>query len=510
MTNIAKVILNRTLAAVAVVAMGFHVMANTTEWLVAPQYDSMEFYAPDVYKVMLDGKYGLIDSEGHVMVPPKYDVVFDFHDGTAVFGDYSSDGLMIKGTIGSDYSVSQVGKEYYMHDEYPFYSEGFIPVIDASGRYGYLDERCRPAFKFGSDETRPFSEGFAAVGEGDDFHWLTMTGERIFLSLPNGSYPYGGTNFHDGVAYLWDEYGEDFFIVDASFDVRKIKPRELTVDYMYRADSDKGLSIDYTRQQERYDRTLTPKLKNGKWSYTDSKGNLLASFQYDEADYFHGASAKARLNGKWGLLHVVEDDESFYVKSDKKVHMFKGKSGSECSFQLSMPEKWKGDVLSVIVKDPDSGVTFDLNKKEGNFYSFTYMPDESKKTESKTFQIDVKNDDIILWQGEESYDFAQAIDLVASLAVKNRKADSNNLCHVTATISNPSSIPVSAVVTLTGGGSNSQFKNQTVSLTIPANGNRTVSSSFILKGVELDGWCAVSTSEGGQARKSNLEFKPRD
>lgn len=485
------------------------VMANSTEWLITPQYDQMEVYTPDLYKVVKNGKAGIINTEGHVVLSPDFDFILDFYEGTAVFGNYTPDGSVIKGTINEENKISHVNGDYYIIQEYPFYSEGFIPVIDGSGRYGYLDENGRPAFKFGKDETRPFSEGYAAVGEGEDFHWLSTTGEKIFLSLPNGSYPYGGTNFYNGIAYLWDEYGEDFFILDASGDIRKTKPRELIVDYLYRVDSDLGSAINYKKHNGRFDQTWKPSQKNGKWSYTDSKGNLLASYQYDDVDYFQGESARANVNGKWGLIQIVEDMASFFTKKDKKLHVFTSKKGSDCSFQLSVPDKWKGDNLIVSVKDPETGEKFDLNKKQDNIYTFSYQPDKSKTTVSKTFVIDVMNDDVVLWQGEEQYDFAQSIKLLASLSVKN-KADSNNRCFVTATISNPSSIPVSTTVTLSGGGSNSQFNPQKVNITIPANSKRSVTSAFILKGVELDGWCSVATADGAQARRNNLQLKPRD
>lgn len=485
------------------------IMAISTEWLVAPQYDQMEMFTPNLYKIVSNGKTGLLARDGRVVLSPEYDLILDFYEGRAIFGNYTSDGTTIKGTIDEENKINHVIGTYYLLNDYPFFSEGFIPVIDESGRYGYLDENCRPAFKFGNDETRPFSEGFAAVGEGDDFHWLTTTGEKIFLTLPNGSYPYGGTNFYNGIAYLWDEYGEDFFILDASGDIRKTKPRDLTVDYLYRVDTNLGSSINYIKPNNRYNQSWKPTQKNGKWSFIDSKGNLLSSYQYDEVDYFQGESARANVNGKWGLLHIVEDMSTFFTKSDKKTHVFTNKKGSDCTFQLSIPDKWNEENLIVSLKDPETGESLDLSKRPNNVYAFTYFPDKNKTSFSKTFAIDVIKDDVIIWQGEESFDFAQAIKLLASLSVKN-KADSNNRCFVTATISNPSTIPVTTTVSLTGGGSNSQFNPQKVNITIPANSKRSVTSAFILKGVELDGWCAVSTADGGQARKSNLQLKPRD
>lgn len=484
------------------------VLAKSTEWLVTPQYDQMDYFAPDLYKVMRNGRIGLIDTEGHVVLTPEYDILYDFYQGMAVFGNYSSDGVVIKGSVREDKKVNFASGNYYFHDEYPFYSEGFIPAIDSSGRFGYLDEQCRPAFKFGNDETRPFSEGFAAVGEGDDFHWLTASGEKLFLSLPNGSYPYGGTNFYNGIAYLWDEDGK-FFILEDNGGIRKTSARDLTVDYLYRVDSGLGRNIEYSEYEPRKSKLLRPIERNGKWAYFDSKNQPLTAYQYDQADYFQGTTARAKSGGKWGLIHVVEDNETFYATSNKKQLVFSQNKGCECAFQLSMPDKWKGQNLQINLRDSETGEKISLTMKGENEYYFTYQPDVTKTLISKSFDIEVKNGDIVLWQGEENYDFAQAIKLRTKLSVKN-VADANNRCFVTATISNPSAIPVSTTVTLSGGGSNSIFKSQKVTITIPANGKRSVTSAFALNGVELDGWCAVATSDGVSARRSNLEMRPRD
>lgn len=483
--------------------------AKSTEWLLTPAYERMEPFGTGLYKVTANGKTGLIDSNGHTVLDAEYDTVLDFYEGIAVFGNYDTDGIRIKGTVTEDHSVTHADGTYYLLPDYPFYSEGFITVTDSKGRYGYLNEKCRPQFTFGKDETRPFSEGCAAVGEGDDFHWLTTSGEKIFLSLPNGSFPYGGTNFHNGIAYLWDEYGEDFFVFDASGDVRKVAPRSLEVDYLYRVDTDCGADIVYAKTEPRYDKTWKPSQRNGKWTFSDSHGDLLSTYQYDAVDYFQGETARAKADGKWGLLRIVEDMATFFTQNDDRMHVFTSKKGSDCSFRLSIPEKWSGSDLTVSVKDPETGLTIKPDMKGDNEFTFTYQPDIEKTAVRKTFEIEVAHGDVSLWRGEEHYDFVQAVKLLAALNVR-KKADQNNRCLVTATVTNPSPVAVTTTVTLSGGGSSARFTPQTVTITIPANSKRSVTGAFQLKGVELDGWCAVATSDGVQKRQNNLELKPRD
>lgn len=521
------------LASLAVLLFYKPACADTTEWLVTPQYDRIEFFASDIYKVNINGKSGLIDSKGNVLLAPLYDEISDFHDGMAVFVDYAGNRVLVRGNIDSDYNVNYVNGQYFLRQEYPFYSEGFITVTDASGRYGYLDEKCRPVFEFSYSETRPFSEGLAAVGTEDYFHWITGDGDVICPMLPNGEYPYQGTNFYNGIAYAWDEEGVMFEIDIENDTMREIRGNHnLIPDYMFRLNSDKGEYVEFTKEQPVYETFYKPIQKKGKWSYTDMRGKRISNFQYDDAQNFIGDVACANVGGKWGLIHVVEsymaendvkvkqrekeedevvieENETFFVRSDRKVLVYSGSKGSVCTFRLYVPEKWKNESLSVSVTDPANGATFATKNLGNGKYSFSYQPDAKRSTVSKTFAINVINDGDILWQGEENYNFAQAQKLSAKLTV-NRKANKDNRCTVVATIKNPSSIPVTTTVTLSGGGTRAQFSNKTVKVTIPANGTRSVSSAFVLKNVELNGWCAVSTSNGGHDRVNNLQLKPRD
>ena len=218
--------------------------AQTAEWLVAPQYSEIKYFGPKMYKITQGGKIGIIGSDGKVILSPKYDAINLFYEGRAVFVNHTSEGWQVKGVLSEDGTMKYADEVYYLLPDYMFYSEGFLPVRDSDGLYGYLDVDCHPAFKFTKDEVRPFSEGFAVVGNGDTFHWIDTSGEQILPRLKNGGTPYGGTNFYNGKAYLWDEDGV-FFVLNEDGRTEKIPTRDLEVDYLYRADSGEGNEVTY-------------------------------------------------------------------------------------------------------------------------------------------------------------------------------------------------------------------------------------------------------------------------
>lgn len=480
--------------------------AQTAEWLVAPQYSEIKYFGPKMYKITQGGKIGIIGSDGKVILSPKYDAINLFYEGRAVFVNHTSEGWQVKGVLSEDGTVKYADEVYYLLPDYMFYSEGFLPVHNSDGLYGYLDVDCHPAFKFTKDEVRPFSEGFAVVGKEETFHWIDTSGEQILPRLKNGGTPYGGTNFYNGKAYLWDEDGV-FFVLNEDGRTEKIPTRDLEVDYLYRADSGEGNEVTYSKYEQEYSKQWIPEERDGLWTYLSSKGKLLTPFQYEGVEKFADGAAIAQYDSKYGLLHVVEDKSTFYTQNRRNSQVFSAGNTCNCEFQLSIPDKWKGQPITVTLRDTDSGNILNLMKKGQNIFTFSYKPNASNVRERKTFRVEVKNNGIQLWQGEESYSFVQRTKLIPHIKVTNADANSNDICNVVATISNPSSIPVTTTITLTGGGKSATFKKISQSVTIPAHGSRQIKSAFHVKRVDFNAWCAVSTSDG-TSKRCNAELKP--
>lgn len=502
--------MKRYLTFVTAFFVSLSVYCQSADWLVVPnKYSEISFFAPNMYKVTENEKIGIINSKGKVLVPAQYDAINLFYEGRTIFVNYTSRGIKVMGVLSEDGKAYYTNDDFYVFNDYMYYSEGFLPVKDSEGRYGYLNEQARPAFEFIDEEVKPFSEGRAVVGSGETFCWITPDGSKILPRLKNGEYPYGGTNFSDGTAYTWDESGDVMILnSDGTSEKARIDINQLQVDYMFRSDTEYGLEVPYSKYSETFDDVWHPEVSNGKWSYMSDSGKLLMPFQFETAEPFSDGVAIASTDGKYGLLHLVADKSVFYTRASNKAMVFSKGSSCNCEFQLSIPEKWKNQEVTVIVKDPETNEVISINKVGKNDYSFSYKPDASRNQDEKKFNVEVNNNGVKLWTGEQVFNFIQRVKLAARLSVNNAVANSNDMCTVTAVVKNPSSIPVTTKVTLSGGGTNAQFNGKTVTITIPPYSSRTVSSSFLVKKVVLNGWCEVSTSDGAGQRRSNLQFKP--
>lgn len=497
--------MKRMLCLIVVISLAADVVAQTTAWLVEPQYDELSFFAPGMYKAAKDGKVGLLSVDGSVILPVGFDAISLFYEGMAVFVDRSDDGWRVRGAVAENGGVSYADGAYYLIPNYMFFSEGMLPVRDDRGRYGYLDEKCRPAFKFTHDVVRPFSEGFAAVGDGESFHWIDTQGETIVPWLSNGGTPYGGTNFYNGKAYLWDEDGV-MFVLNEDGTTQKIPDRELYADYLYRVGTGKGDTVEYTQYHQELDDDWQPQEHNGLWSYVSRTGKLIAPYQYEEAGRFSDGSAVAKGNGMYGLLHVIADESTFFLSSGDTKKKYAPGRPVACGFNLSVPPKWRGQPLTVTVADDTGKAAMPLQRgKDGN-YSFSYMPASSGQ---RTFTVKVASEGAALWEGEQAYSFKKIERKKTSARIRlmNRKANSQNLCVVSAAVTNPSSEPVSVRVTLNGGGSNAHFAKKTFTVTVPPNnGVKYVTSSFKVERYVYDGWAEIEVMPDRTMAKTTFDY----
>ncbi|MHB1036140.1 MAG: WG repeat-containing protein [Pirellulales bacterium] len=134
------------------------------------------------------GKWGVVDRNGHLVVKPRYDMVFNFFEGKAVVcvgGKYSyidREGrpvLELKRGVGLDFlegfAVVSDGDEMWFikPDGAPAFdrrfsiahgfSEGLAAVCDATKRFGYIDHTGKYVIEPKYDAARHFSDGLAAV-----------------------------------------------------------------------------------------------------------------------------------------------------------------------------------------------------------------------------------------------------------------------------------------------------------------------------------------------------------
>lgn len=512
------------LALLYIVAMA--AQAQLISWAMKPGvYKGIERFLPGFFLVTNDEGMGVVNGNGDVIVEPRATRITGFYENKALVLKNEGKSERILGILSSNGSYVKVENKYYTIKGQELFSEGYLTVTDSSGKVAFMNSNGVIEKEFSDTSLSPFSEGFATVGEGDGFHIIDKKFNPVQIeNLPfMGARIEGGTNVCNGKAILWDDYNETFVEYDVK-NRKGTKIKKQTLDQIVRDFDDynkwdylgcltmvsgRSSAIPYQKMPEE-EVTCKATQQGGRYGYTSGATVILPS-QLDNAEDFHGNNAIATLNGKTGLLVWRQSNGQFKaVASPREISYMKSEPANIVhKFSLTLPTLLTPDDISITVINPD-GIerTVDCT---GTDYEFT----DQGRTETCTFPISINSDGLTMWEGTLNYSYTpkeapkqveQSVTLLVKLSMNNTRADENDQCKVTATVSNPTSQSITTVVSMTG---SSLLQPTSKRVTIPANGSVKVSTYFMVRGRGAkDQWIKATTSDGSSHTLTGLELIP--
>ncbi|MDP4153537.1 MAG: WG repeat-containing protein [Bacillota bacterium] len=250
--------------------------------IISPQYNDAEDFSEGLAVVEKGDKYGYINEKGETVIPFQYDEARSFHCGLAgivkpgdtfhgeppiytvnyidqkgmsagtvecmSLSDFTEDGFAaikpFSGGFFVDKSIKQVSPTYRYVGEF---AEGLAPAADESGKFGVVDTNFKTVVDFKFDYIRPYSNGLAVFGIGNDYGFIDRNGNVVIeakygycgcedysdglipVSLDNG---WGCLNshgdlvfsgdfeyidkYHDGLSMVIDKKTENYGFIDCS------------------------------------------------------------------------------------------------------------------------------------------------------------------------------------------------------------------------------------------------------------------------------------------------------
>jgi hypothetical protein len=114
----------------------------------------------EAYRILKNGKWGAIDAEGRIVIPPEYDYIYPFHNGATVvyngeYGEAQRAFVSADGTFITDFEFDRA---------YHFFGELAVVVID--GKQGYIDRQGNRVTDAEFTLAYDFKDGRAPVGYG--------------------------------------------------------------------------------------------------------------------------------------------------------------------------------------------------------------------------------------------------------------------------------------------------------------------------------------------------------
>lgn len=245
-------------------------MDETGQVVVEPAYHFADVFSEGFARMKLGEKWGYVDTNGKVIAEPQYERARRFADGLAAvrvnrkFGYINASGEMV---IEPQFSKMAQG-----------FSHGLAAVPDSTKKFGYLNRAGKVVIPHKFTDAHEFSEGLAAVAEGDKWGFIDTTGSWVL-----------------GPQYVWADK-----LVDGHSLVRiGTQPH---VDY---ALIDRKGEIKF-RLQTLHAKTPSDGLirfeLNGKWGFVDRTGKIVIPATHDAAFDFHEGLAAVRIGNGWGYI----------------------------------------------------------------------------------------------------------------------------------------------------------------------------------------------------------------
>lgn len=382
--------------------------SQTVVWQMPPtDYNQIERISSTLFKVVRNGKIGLINADGTMVAPVVNDNISDCYEHKALITSNDGHGERITGCLTDNGIYYGYTTKYYTLNGQKFFSDGLLSVADENGKLGYIDERGNQIVGFDGKYNRikPFTESHAAVMKNKKYILINKDGDEMRFVYSNGSGPaiLGCTNVYNGKSYVYDEYGGRY-IYDA---LRKsglektgrVKNTAMDYLYCYQSVSGRTREIPFKKMKPYLGiKGLTASQSNGMYGYM-SGGSTIVPYQFSSASQFEDGIAIVRINGQIGILKFV-DGSSFDVTVPTNKYDFYAGSTVSCSFILSIPSIWQGKDIEVKLTDINGGLISTV--ASSGTYTFSVKPSVSGQLE---YSVAVYGDGICLYESKIDYTF---------------------------------------------------------------------------------------------------------
>lgn len=511
-------------------------VAKTAKWSVEPQYQSIEMMSPGTFLVKRGAYSSIIDGNGKEIVSATTDSITPFTEGQALVLTPAGEGrYRLQGILHEDFTSTPVNDEVYVN-EYPFFSEGLLPVCNNQGFYGYMDPTGRMVLTPRYTNPHPFSEGYAAVTERmkgllgnllskglDKIQeiakqkaatiYINRAGVALKVDKEVGKVA-NGTTFSNGTAYVENKKGDCYVIDLKGRVVSRGMVSEFDVDDHYRLISNeaseglaKNSAIPAVSSSPDDVVSFT---ENNLTGYRTKAGTTVLPPQFKDAEDFVDGFALAMYDSKWGILKLEDgifsgkEQAASAPASKRKGKKSRGgaKVAQPSKYVITTPEVWDDISLTLTLNAAGEHKSETL---EGNGSKERFFAMEIPKSNG-VLKLHTAN--LLLWEHDLSAPTEETVKapvksrLKISISPASAKADIRDNAAITVTLTNPGDEDVTTIVSMNGTGL--KAVNRTV--TIPAHNKIRVNTVFT-NVVEKE-FRTVNVSAGGRYATKTITVNP--
>jgi hypothetical protein len=257
-------------------------------------------FSEGLAKVTVNGKAGFIDTNGKLVIRPKFNDAGRFSEGLAPF----------ESSNGKWGYIDRTGKVaiHPIFDWAISFNEG-LGLVQVGELWGFIDSTGKAVIPAKFEEAESFSDGVAAVGYYDkDIEWMAATprkGRWVYQFIDKtgaAAFPQSFDGIHrgfdGGLAIVSRSLGysekykgtiSETYVIDASG--RELWKLDSASTYWFTEDA---IVVEVKRTEKVYDSL---------YNFKDRSGKLLCPTNYENPSSFSEGLAVVRVEGKYGYLN---------------------------------------------------------------------------------------------------------------------------------------------------------------------------------------------------------------
>ncbi|MCX7995251.1 MAG: WG repeat-containing protein, partial [candidate division WOR-3 bacterium] len=265
---------------------------TTGKIVVEPKFDDIEAFFEGLAKVKVGDKYGFVDLSGKIVIEPKFDAATYFSEGLA-------------GVVMYDkcWFIDKTGKKAIdlKYDGLNTFEEG-VALVRIDTLYGFIDKNGKWVIKPQYSDAYSFSEGLAAVKKQDKWGYIDKEGRVVIDFKFDAAYPFSENR---ALVLIDDTYG---FIN---------KRGDLTIDMS-----------NYETMGIYFTEGLVPVEIDNKWGFVDTLGSLVIKPQFDSVINFSDGIAMVKMDKKIGYIgktgqFIIKPQYDFGYKFNNNLALVK-------------------------------------------------------------------------------------------------------------------------------------------------------------------------------------------
>lgn len=311
------------------------------------KYDLIECAGSDLYKVKINGLWGLVNSTGKVLLSPKYNEL----------GGFSSTCKLSSAKTADKWGFIDLTGKFVIPEKYEavvgFGKENHCSV-KLNGKWGLIDNHGKVLIDFKYDESLYFQNGYSKCKKNGLVGILSLNGSEsvpcqykdswfikngLLAVESNGKWGFIDVSGKVVIPFKYNHTNEDFeqdhiclddeentYIIsktseilatfkdknlyrirtgeDGVYDLYLI--RNKTAPYKKGVVNKKGeiiFPIDYQDVGHCFNQGLIKVKKSDKWGFGDINGKLVIDYMYDEVALCHeGKGIAVKKSDKWGMI----------------------------------------------------------------------------------------------------------------------------------------------------------------------------------------------------------------